>query len=334
MATETRPQRVVGGEPPQDLGGAVSLPRADAEMNWARGQAGGGLTVDVHLDGFSGLRSLGLFTKAYPHRLVAVLRAYFDASETFGCPPVLVVAGFLGEESAWDRCQEQWHQALADCNLALFHMTDFEAQQAPPWDRLNDRDALLSRLVTFTTETAQVGAATVVRMDDYKALDNDTRRQVGKPFYLAACICIGVIARWCVNHGINEKVAYFFESGDMGLPAFADAVRRIVTASDSFRTAMKIHSVTTGSKRDWPLLQTADILAWEIGHHIPKRFEFEQGPIRPSLDRLLSIGVETEYLDGKALRAIAGKHTPEEYKRMADIFGIAVKRERRSRRNR
>ena len=149
--------------------------------------------------------------------------------------------------------------------------------------------------------------------------------------HCAAGVCLGVIARWCKERGITEDVAYFFENGDMGLPGFADAVGRIVKASRTFKTQMGIHSVSAASKADFPLLQTADILAWEVGRQIPKRLGVEQTPIRPAFDRLLSVNVEIEYLDGAALRTLADHSTEEECRRMADLYGMRIKRTRRRR---
>ena len=267
-----------------------------------------------------------------------MLRAYLDASQTVGPPtvpgpPLLAVAGFVGESDQSARGQGRWSAALSKAGAECFHMTDFEAKQEPPWSEWTEqkRRGVLDRLVTLTASSVLMGTAAVVRMDDYDGLAKDVRRRVGSPYLLAACACVSAIARWCEGQGIDEKVMYVFEGGDLGLPQFREAPAQLVEKSDDFKNRMRLLSITVGSKRDVPLLQMAGILAWEVTHHMPRCLGFDSTPARRSMERLLeAVPVEAEYFDARALRAAADRHTPEDYARAAEIFGMAMKADRKS----
>ena len=210
-------------------------------------------------------------------------------------------------------------------------MTDFEAKTEPPWSEWTapKHHAVLNRLVTLTASTMLMGAAVIVRMDDYDCLETDVRQRVGSPYFLAACSCVGVIARWCERQGVKERVKYVAEGGDLGLPGFRDALAQIIEKPDDFKNRMRILSITVGNKRDFPLLQMADILAWEVTRHAPRCLGFDTTPARGSMRRLLeAVPVETEYFDARALRAAADRHTPEEFKRGGEVFGMAMKADR------
>lgn len=265
---------------------------------------------------------------------MAVLHGYFDASQTLPDShraPCLAVAGLVGDAEPWSRCEELWGAALQRAGIAVpFRMADFETRQEPPWNAITDeaRGILLDRLLEIVAAAPTFGVAAVVRLDEYEALDRATRDRLGKPYVPAADICLAVVARWLSDHGLTERVAYFFESGDVGLPGFRDAIHRIITASDQFKDAMRILSVTTGRKRDFRLLQTADLFSWEVTQQIPKSLGLSREPMRPSLDRLLaSVPVEVRYLNGDALRGLgARRHSAEELQRVAARLGISLRR--------
>jgi hypothetical protein len=216
-------------------------------------------------------------------------------------------------------------------------MTDFEAKKKSPWSDLPEaeRAKLLDRLVGLIVETVRVGIVVAVRTDHYAALDRATKREIGKPYQLAANVFLGVVARWLIDESIDEKAAYFCETGDLGQPGFRDSITAIIKSSDAFKQQMRIHSVTVGSKDEFVLLQTADLLAWEVTRHLPKRLGLVRQPIRLSLQKIFdAVPLEMEYFDDRALRAVAAQHTPGNYERVAERFGLSIVRSRQRKRSR
>lgn len=250
------------------------------------------------------------------------LRAYLDASEPFpdvSRAPCVAVAGFVADVEAWARCQEQWGTVLAEADISVFHMA--EEKDSP----------VLGSLVELIITMAEdgLGFAAVIRKADYAALDEATKRSVGRPFALAAKVCLGVVARWLADHRIHEDVAYVCEFGDPGLPGFQKVITEIADASEAFKTQMRIHSVTVEAKGKSPMLQTADVLAWEITRHLPKRLGLDPAPIRPSLERILdAVPIEVEFFDAEALQRVSARHSPEMYQRVANQFGVRLKPQR------
>lgn len=236
----------------------------------------------------------------------------------------------VGEGDQWARAERRWSAALSKAGTGHFDMADFEARMGPPWSEWTEprRRAVLNRLVTLTASAVLMGTAAVVRMNDYDGLEEAAKQRLGSPYVLAACACVGVIAHWCEKHGVEDRVAYVVEGGD---PRFREALAQIVEESDDFKNRMRIGSIAPGSKRDVPPLQMAGILAWEVTRHAPRRLGFDRARPRRSMERLLdAVPLETEYFDARALRMMAVRHTPEDYKRSAEMFGMAMRANRGS----
>lgn len=160
-------------------------------------------------------------------------------------------------------------------------------------------------------------------MNDYDGLGEDLKQRAGSPYVLAARARAGAIARWCEKQGVEDKVAYVFEGGD---PRFREALAQIVEESDDFKNRMWIGSIVAGSKPEAAPLRMAGILAWEVTRHAPRRLGFDSTRPRCSMERLLdTVPLETAYFDARALRMMAVRHAPEDYKRSAEMFGMAMR---------
>ena len=247
-------------------------------------------------------------------------------------PPLLAVAGFIGDDRQWVQGERRWRSALAKAGIEHFDMADFEDKKTPPWSEWTDqkRRAILNRLVTLTASTALTGTAAVVAMDDYDALEEDARHKIGSPCLLALCACIGAFARWCEQlQGTTERVQYVLEGDRLGLPQYGHALARLIGESDDFKNRMRILSITVERTQHVPFLQMAEILAWEATCHLPRDARLDHPPARRSMDRLLeAVPVAAEYFDAHALREMANQHIPERYRRAPEMNGTAMRTDR------
>jgi hypothetical protein len=214
--------------------------------------------------------------------------------------------------------ERRWRSALAKVGIEHFDMADFEDKKAPLWNEWTDqkRRAVLNRLVTLTASTVLTGAAAVVAMDDYDALEEDVRHRIGSPCLLALCTCVGAFARWCEQlQGTTEKVHYVLEGDGVGLPQYRQALARLIEESDDFKNSMRILSITVERKQHVPFLQMADVLAWEVTRHMPGCLGLDRPPARRSMQRLLeAVPLDAEYFDAHALRETANQRIPERYR--------------------
>lgn len=269
----------------------------------------------------------GLFPQEYRRRIIIMLRAFLDASMTFSqtnTAPTLTVAGFVGELQGWSIFQREWRKACRNAGINSFHMTDFEARK-PPYDVWNDRKraAVLSRLQQLISTTVLFGVSVTVAKADYEVLDKESKQRIcgDNPYLLCASRCIGLVTRQLIQQKLNERVAYLFESGDKGQPAFIAAMCRLITASDKFKDQMRILTITAGNKVDFPAFDSADFLAWETAHYMPTRLGVEHQPVRSTIQRILdSVPIIGLYLSPTALRKMIATHSLENFEKFNEKF--------------
>lgn len=278
--------------------------------------------------------SINIFPGHYRDRLIAVMEAYGDGSQYDGLGH-FVVAAFVAPLEEWAQFSPKWRDVLheADPALTVFHMTDYLARRTKPyreWDD-NKHGRLIESLLDLVGQAALFGAGVALKKREYDSLSAGVRQRLGNladnPYRVCAHACIARISNWLEKHGFgNERVAYVFEAGDKGLPAFRETVNEIIGASQVYRDEMKIISVVNMSKRDALPLQAADILAWEMSHH-------RGGPFNARLRRVLDHGcaIERVTIGRKGLERFAELATAEKLRSIASEYGVPVSRRQKKR---
>lgn len=223
-----------------------------------------------------------------------MLRAFVDAGATFpngSLAPSFTVAGFMAKCSAWSKFQKQWCKGRQDAGIDYFHMTDFEARSphSPPYHEWNDRKraAVIGKLVRLIADTVLFGVSVTILKADYDALSKEQRDHLcsDNPYLFCANFCLGRMAKHMVKQCPHERAIYVYESGDKGQEQFSDAMHEL-SKQPGYFDAMRVAGFVTGLKRDYPHLDSADFLAWEINRHLPKHLGLDATPMRPTLQRV------------------------------------------------
>lgn len=216
------------------------------------------------------------------HWLVAALKVFFDASRAGIGPPVLAVAGYIAPGYHWDQMTPRWQQVLRREGLApprggddprpgYHHATDAEWPYYRAYKRIwrpkfadgteteldqkesmRKSEVFKARLIKIIEDTAifGIGAATVVENpDDFG------------PAYLG-CLrsCLDSIN---MNPDVvprGKQILSVFEDGD----GVTGAVQDMYRALRRFDAYSRFALPTPGSKLQFPPLQTADMLAFEV----------------------------------------------------------------------
>jgi hypothetical protein len=98
-------------------------------------------------------------------------------------------------------------------------------------------------------------------------------------YALGARVCVSIIEKWQQEYGINHPVECIFEDGDFAKGKFMDLMRVERMPAPIFK-----------DKKDFPGLQAADHIAWEISNHFKKERAAKQPvSVRESFRRLLAI---------------------------------------------
>ncbi len=252
-----------------------------------------------------------------------MLRAFLDAStvgqggEKDTRHPFLAVAAWVGAIKQWSALQGKWRKARTRSGIDYLRMADIMNPENPQYRDWSDRKraAVISRLIRLINKHVLFGVSVVLDLADYESLTRAEKDLTGRtPYFFGAAACIGAVARELTLRHIEEQVLYVFESGDQGEPALRTSLARFAGVSERFRSAFHVYSVMPGTKRQFPALDAADFLAWEITHHAYKADRTARPFLaRTDLDeRMKSLTVPTRgfFLDHQNFQEWVG--TPEQ----------------------
>lgn len=224
--------------------------------------------------------------------LMGFFTAYFDASGHPADQPFVIVAGYVANYTQWRLLNAAWDLEHKHSGVDLpFHMTDFMAARraarqggtAKRQDYLHLDDVqaghFLMHLANWQQAYMALGVTCVVEMSEYLEINTVLDlRTIVPPYALAARVCTARIDEWRQCHGIEGTVECIFEDGDFERGRFIDLMRAEGMPAPIFK-----------GKKDFPGLQAADYLAYEMKEHVESQREGKQETPSLLLQRLMVI---------------------------------------------
>jgi hypothetical protein len=258
------------------------------------------------------------------------MSAYADRSYASGLQ-FYAVAALMARGNDWTRLQLRWDRILydADPSLEFFHMVDFMAAKKAPYREWSEqkRARVIKSLVRAISDHVEfacggvmvpTGYAAMKRIDDERIVTDQAT--LGKNAYAFCADTVLGLARIRLEMlGVDRRIAYFYESGDEGLPEFRDSLNRILE-SEKYRAEFKVLSAATVSKRDAPALQTADILAYELTHYEPNGSEISE--ILASMAS--SFWLEAMYLNEAVVESLTTSFTLEASAQVVREYSLRI----------
>ena len=206
--------------------------------------------------------------------------AYFDESGHPSDPNAhgFAVGGCVARVESWKTFNQEWSGVLREFNLQWFHMRDFAHRRGPfiGWSE-DRRRALLAQLIGLMTRYIEDFVGTAQRFP------SDRPRPDLESLYYAHY-------RTCILHAApfhrREQVQFMFaRHAEISPQAFTDyhgLLLRVV--SDDERWRGRLGAVIVGDPREYPPLQAADLVAYELFQTLKRpgrlRWPFEQLPPR------------------------------------------------------
>lgn len=221
-------------------------------------------------------------------RFMLTLNAYFDDSGTHESSDAIVVAGYISTAEQWSSFNDEWLAALAEWDLAFFHMTDFAtgAGQYALWTDLQKRDRFARLALIIRRHTLASISAGFLRKAYNQTFDKQTKRYIGGPYTLATTMCFLDAAERLNPLYPSARIAYVFEDGSKGKGNVL-SLFDMNKSNDDNRDYLKLLSIGFKDKRDFPPLQAADILAYEQYRYIPQVAMSRDYPVRQELRQLV-----------------------------------------------
>lgn len=195
---------------------------------------------------------------------IVVLEGYFDESGDLNRPPgVFCVSGYLIDSEAAKEMDRLWRAVLAEHRIDYFHMVDcaHEPPRGPFAGMGKDERSLIARkLIDLIKAHTLRGLSVVARASTYQG----PRRGEADVYTQMAAACAFSLQVENALRGREEGLAYFFEKGHS---AKSNAYRHIAS-----KVARDEDSLTFAGKTEVPLLQAADILAWQTAKYAKDYF--------------------------------------------------------------
>ena len=190
---------------------------------------------------------------------MAIYEGYFDESGAFDDPSkIFCISGYFLDSECAKWMTQEWNDVLAEFSLPFFHMVDC-AHGTPPFDKLtkDQRIEVEKRLIGLIKKYTISGFSAVAHADYFKATPDH-------PDVYSACadMCSGALFGLLeLRREIKDShVAYFFESGHDSEGLTYKLLAEKLKGSNA--------SVSFARKREVPLLQAADLLAWQTAKYV------------------------------------------------------------------
>jgi hypothetical protein len=183
--------------------------------------------------------------------IVALVEGYFDESGDLKTGDrIFCISGYFIETEQARQMDRDWRAVLAKYNLDFFHMVDC-AHGVDGFQHLKlaERIAVVTDLISLIKRYTLEGFSVFAVGDAYEAS--------GAPDVYSDCAsnCVKALELFLQERRQEGKIAYFFENGHASAgTAYNHMAKKIQRSSDS---------LTFSSKQEIPLLQAADLLAWQ-----------------------------------------------------------------------
>ena len=194
------------------------------------------------------------------------MQAYFDESGTHAGARYTCVAGYVMEADQAICLEREWRLLLEEYNLKQFHMgdcaggyDDFEGRSE------GERDEIERRVMGIIERRVNCGICVSAREEHVK------RYFLSGAYFLCAVWCFAGIQGWAKKAGLCGNVECFFEKGHRDERYVNEQFSKIAM-SDELRASLRYHSHTFASKRVVPVLQAADVLAWQSTRYLGDKF--------------------------------------------------------------
>jgi hypothetical protein len=206
------------------------------------------------------------------HKVLAMLRGYFDDTGTHKGSPLVGAAGFVGDVTAWAALEAGWRAKLQGYGISDFHAYHC-AQNEGEFAGVGqtERSCLVMELAHLISrhDLMPVAAAVHVTAWDQLRAVNLTKGaaffdRYPRPFALCFDHCVQIAANWSKSFKDGEPIAMVFNEQ----ASDADDAREIFDAyKTSKRYGAMLDSLTFTPARGRPPLQAVDLLANETFHY-------------------------------------------------------------------
>jgi hypothetical protein len=184
--------------------------------------------------------------------------------------PLLVLSAIVGNTGSMRKLDKEWKRDLSASGVDYFHAKDHWNFQAAPYHDIGriERQKLLERLVSHTQHRFRFGVSAMVDEAEYRA--NASQRfqsQQGSPYAFAFQILMVLVSiELSRQRRFNQPINILIEDGHNN----AMQVIELIEAKKKRGGGLTVATHGLGGKKDNPILQSADLLAYSVSEYYSK----------------------------------------------------------------
>ena len=187
----------------------------------------------------------------------------------------LLVSVQVGITEPAKRLKRQWRARLRDANnLEYFHSKDFGNRTGGIFSKAGlfgkDRQVLLNDLAGLVHNHLLFGATTRIKVSEYNRLTTqDFRSQLGSAYSFGIDMCLCLAYAIVTEMGVKPEFNILIERGHRNSEQAAQIIAEVqkipqgmIAAHPDKLIPIKILTAGLGDKKDHPILQSADMVAY------------------------------------------------------------------------
>jgi Protein of unknown function (DUF3800) len=219
---------------------------------------------------------------------MALLKAYFDESGTHDQSTVVMITGLMGTMDQWAVFEQDWTKLLSNLGLSHFHASACAAREEifAPLHHSTRRDLFVNLMQIIMDHKLTPVNGTVWRSDWDKFKNGPHGGRCPDPYYLCLEYVIDQMVQWAINHANGESVA----------PTFALQDEYATRALETYKVIQRIPRwqnrlgpLVFVPAEDYPALQGADLLGYELYQYTTTYRTDPELPVRPAMQKLLDV---------------------------------------------
>jgi hypothetical protein len=202
---------------------------------------------------------------------MAVDLGYDESGETGG--DILIVSMQLGLVKSAKRMKKLWNKHLRKAGIPYFHSQEYGNLSSGVFGGLSRarRAALLEVLGQFVRLRLNIGFTTHINQKEYfKQTDAEFRSKWATPYAFSVALLTLAAQNYLDQKELGYDVNILIEEGHKNVGQAINVIKVFKESPETVNgaTTLRIKSYGLGSKKDHPILQAADMLAFSEWQNI------------------------------------------------------------------
>lgn len=178
--------------------------------------------------------------------------------------PILILSAIVGNTGMLSKLNAEWKRELVQAGVDYFHATEHWNGRSKAYHGLGsiERDALLDRLICHLQSRFMFGATVVIDEAEYKSVSSERMRsQYGSAYGFGfQNLMMLVLLELTKLKKQNQPVNILIEQGHRNCGQAIGFIRHKKQLNSA--KGLRIGNFGVGDKREYPLLQAADLIAF------------------------------------------------------------------------